>query len=187
MSKLPERASLRASDHGAGVRGAIDSLVLGSLVDLFQAYGVAVAPLPRIAAGRAPTIPELSAVIAFTRAGSGSGRLTLSVPAAVLDLTRGGGGSGMRTDWVRELTNQLMGRVKNRLLHFSARVEVGPLNALDSKQVVAHLERSQKTRVYAGRTLRGEVVVTIEGLPEESELVYVGAGNLPAEGDALFF
>lgn len=184
MSKLSERAVPHSSDHG--VRGAIDSLVLGSLVDLFQAYGVAVAPLPRAAPGRAPAIPELSAAIAFTRDGGGSGRLTLSTPNAVLDLTRNGA-TGMRQDWVRELTNQLMGRIKNRLLHFSARVEVGALNLLDSKLVTAHLERTQKVRVYAGRTLRGEVVVTIEGLPEESALVYVGAGTLPSEGDALFF
>jgi hypothetical protein len=80
-----------------------------------------------------------------------------------------------------------MGRVKNRLLHFSARVEFGALNLLDSKLVTAQVERSPKIRVYAGRTLRGEVVVTIEGLPEESELAYVGAGGLASEGDALFF
>ncbi|RYZ04220.1 MAG: hypothetical protein EOO73_24340 [Myxococcales bacterium] len=186
MSKSPERVLAGGTDAGAGVRGAIDALVLGALVDLFQAYGVAMAPLPRIAASRAPALPELSATIAFTRAGAAPGRLSLSAPAAVLDLTRNGAET-QRTDWTRELTNQLMGRIKNRLLHFSVRVEVAHLVAVDSKQLALQLERAPNARVYAGRTLRGEVVVTLIGLPEESELSYVGGSAQPAEGDLLLF
>lgn len=186
MSKSPERVLAGGMDSGAGVRGAIDALVLGALVDLFQAYGVAMAPLPRIAAARAPALPELSATIAFSRAGAAPGRLSLSAPGAVLDLTRGGA-STQRTDWIRELANQLMGRIKNRLLHFNARVEVGQLLVVDSKQLGLQLERTPTARVYAGRTLRGEVVVTLDGMPEESELSYVGASAQPAEGDMLLF
>ena len=186
MSKSPERVLAGGLDPGAGVRGAIDALVLGALVDLFQAYGVAMAPLPRIAVARAPALPELSATIAFSRVGAAPGRLSLSAPAAVLDLTRAVAAT-QRADWIRELTNQLMGRIKNRLLHFSARVEVGQLLVVDSKQLGLQLERAQHARVYAGRTLRGEVVVTLDGMPEESELSYVGAGAQPAEGDMLLF
>lgn len=186
MSQSPERATLGGNDTGSGVRGAIDALVLGALVDLFQAYGVAVAPLPRVPAGRTPALPEVSATIVFTRAGAAPGRLSLSAPLAVLELTRSGP-TTLQHDWVRELTNQLMGRIKNRLLHFNARVEVGALTVVDSKQLTLQLERTARVRVYAGRTLRGEVVVTLEGMPEESELSYVGAGNQPAEGDLLLF
>ncbi|MDF3069221.1 MAG: hypothetical protein K0R38_4822 [Polyangiaceae bacterium] len=187
MSKSPERVLAGGTDAGAGVRGAIDALVLGALVDLFQAYGVAVAPLPRVAVARAPALPELSATIAFTRVGAPPGRLSLSAPPAVLDLTRNGVATTQRTDWIREMTNQLMGRIKNRLLHFSARVEVAQLVLVDSKQLALQLERTPNARVYAGRTLRGEVIVTLDGMPEESELSYVGAGAQPAEGDLLLF
>ena len=187
MGQSSERSSIGGPDAAAGVRGAIDSLVLGAFVDLFQAYGVAVAPLPRVAAARAPSIPELSAAISFTRAGAPPGRLTFSAPDAVLELTRSGVGAGLRADWVRELANQLMGRIKNRLLHFSARVDVSSPVTLDSKQVALQLQRSPNTRVYPGRTLRGEVVVTLEGMPDESELSYVGAGAQASEGDVLLF
>lgn len=156
-------------------------------MDLFHAYGVAVAPLPRIALARLPRLPELSAAITFTRAGGAPGRLTLSAPAAVLDLTLSGAPTSQRLDWIRELTNQLMGRVKNRLLHFSVRVEVGPLILVDSKQLVLQLERAVSARVYSGRTLRGEVLVTLDGMPEECELSYVGAGTQPSEGDMILF
>src|SRR5687768_6171348 len=101
MSKSPERVLAGGTDPGAGVRGAIDALVLGALVDLFQAYGVAVAPLPRVAAARAPALPELSATIGFTRVGAPPGRLSLSAPPAVLDLTRNGVAATQRTDWIR--------------------------------------------------------------------------------------
>lgn len=187
MSKSTERLSSVGRDPAAGVRGAIDALAQGALVDLFHAYGVAVAPLPRIAAGRMPRLPELSAAISFTRPGGAAGRLTLSAPVAVLDLTRSGAASSQRLDWIRELTNQLMGRIKNRLLHFSARVEVGPLVLVDSKQLALQLERAPSARVYSGRTLRGELIVTLDGMPEESELTYVGAGTQPSEGDLILF
>lgn len=187
VSKLAERVTVGGKDPGLGVRGAIDALVLGALVDLFQAYGVAVAPLPRIAMGRVPVLPEVSATIAFSRAGAAPGRLSLSVPPAVLDLSRSGATATSQQDWIRELTNQQMGRVKNRLLHFSVRVEVGLLVSVDSKQLALQLERTPNARVYAGRTLRGEIIVTLDGMPEESELSYVGAGTQPSEGDVILF
>jgi hypothetical protein len=188
MSKSPERASLSQGDSAAGVRGAIDSLVNGSLVELFHAYDVAVAPSPRPALKQTPTIPELSAAVAFLRRGAAPGRLTLSMPVAVLELTKQGlVGTAPRADWARELANQLMGRVKNRLLHFSVRVDIGPPSTLDSSMLQSHVRSVANLRVYAGRTLRGEILVTLEGMPDESELTYVGAGTQPTEGDTLFF
>lgn len=57
MSKSPERVSGEGTDSAAGVRGALDALVLGALVDLFQAYDVALAPLPRPVARRTAALP----------------------------------------------------------------------------------------------------------------------------------
>jgi len=109
------------------------------------------------------------------------------MPFSVLELTRVNTSGNLTSDWSRELTNQLMGRIKNRLLHFNVRIEVGQLSSIDSKLLATQLERSTASRVYAGRTLRGEVIVILEGMPEESELTYVGAGTAPAEGEMLLF
>src|SRR5258705_7729181 len=125
MSKFTARApapSPSSPSPASGVRGAIDSLVQGSLVELFGAYGVAVAPLPRIAQGRAAAVPEISAAMTFARRAGGvhqSGRMTLSLPTPVLELMKKGDGTNLNSDWARELANQLIGRVKNRLLQFS--------------------------------------------------------------------
>ncbi len=60
-----------------GVRGAIDSLVQGSLVELFDAYNVAVAPMPRSSGDRLVVVPEVTAAVS----------LTLQLPTAVLTKT----------------------------------------------------------------------------------------------------
>ena len=170
----------------SSVRGAIDSLVQGSLVELFGAYDVAVAPLPRHAQQPEPQPSDVSATLSFTRDAGQTGRVTLSLPSALLALMRGEASSTLQKDWAKELTNQLAGRIKNRLLQFSVRIQIGVLATIDSKALARQLGASSTTRSYAGRTLRGEVVATIQGMPEESELRFVGAGS-SAEGDLILF
>jgi hypothetical protein len=192
MSKVPAIAldsTFASRVWTKGVRGAIDSLVQASLVELFAAYGVAVAPLPRTLAERAPRLPNISAAASLLVRGSSTrpGRLTLSLPDAVLELMRGVDTSSLKEDWARELCNQLMGRLKNRLLHFSVRIDGGALTTIDSQTLARQLQSTPTARVYAVRTLRGEIVVTLQGMPEERELVYVGAGPSANEGDAIWF
>ncbi len=192
MSRFSARPAEAAASPAAAVsvRGAIDALVQSSLVDLFAAYQVAVAPLPRHSAGRLPPVPEVTAAIAFVRkeAQVFSGRMTLSLPSAVLELTKHGSGRDVRGDWARELANQLIGRIKNRLLQFSVRLETGATATLDSGQLSQHLALSASSvRVYSGRTLRGEALVTLEGMPDDSQLVYLGPVNVASEGDVILF
>lgn len=172
-----------------GVRGAIDSIVQSSLVDLFAAYGMAVAPSPRGSAERPPSFPDISAAVAFTRRAPAlaSGRLTLSLPDAVLELTKRGNAGALRIDWARELASQLLGRIKNRLLQFSVRLEAGNSNAIDSQRLAARLPLTPGVRVYSGRSLRGSIVVTLEGAPDASQLVYLGPVNVASEGQTILF
>jgi hypothetical protein len=190
MSKFSDRLGdqrPQSQSPVSSVRGAIDPLVQGSLVELFDAYEVAVAPLPRYTQRPQPQPSDISATLAFTRDRGQAGRVTLSVPSALLALMRGEAGSTLQKDWAKELTNQLAGRIKNRLLQFSVRIQIGALATIDSKALARELEASStSTRSYAGRTLRGEVVATIQGMPEEPELRFVGASR-SAEGDLILF
>lgn len=168
-------------------RGAIDSLVQASLVELFQAYGIAVAPLPKSAREMHRTLPNVSAMIGFSSEARRTGRLTLSMPSAVLGLMKGDSQGFRQGDWARELTNQLMGRIKNRMLQFSIRLQAGLPSNVETKLLESQLQSSSAMHAYAGRTLRGEVVVTLEGMPNEAELTYVGPGRAAAEGDTILF
>jgi hypothetical protein len=172
----------------SGIRGAIDALVQSALVELFTAYDVAVAPLPRYGQQpRLPAVPEVSAAALFTLQGRSGppGRLTLSLPSALLDNMNSSG--TLKGDWTRELASQLIGRIKNRLLQFSVRMELGVSSMLDSKALASHLAQGRAVRIYSGRTLRGELLVTLEGMPEESQLEYVGPVHVASEGTGFLF
>lgn len=191
MRKFQTVAASVQSSHApaSGVRGAIDSLVQGSLVDLFGAYSVAVAPLPRSSRPSIPTLPDVSAAVSFTRqpAGGQPGRLTLSLSSLLLEHMSPNTGGALKGDWARELANQLMGRIKNRLLPFNVRLQLGVSSMLDSVRLERHLQLARDARVYTARTLRSETVVTLEGLPDDSQLMYIGPVNTAAEGDAILF
>jgi hypothetical protein len=187
MRLLPGSQTPTQSSFGepkSGVRVLVDSLVQASLVDLFEAYGVAFAPLP-CSAFAASAAPEVSVAAAFRSGGGGGGRLTLSLPAALLEHMKREEVTSVRIDWARELANQLLGRIKNRLLPFGVRVEIGLLTVLDPKLLQHQLHDVSGQRVYVGRTLRGPVLVTARGLPEDSSLSYVGAAGA-TEGTVLW-
>src|SRR5258707_10859996 len=121
----------RWSRPAAGFRGAIDALIQGALVELFQIYGVALAPSAPNSSRSTAKGDEVCAAIGFTRApvdhgASQPGRLALAMPTAVFALLKGyDPRSARRDDWAREFTNQLMGRIKNRLLPFGPTLRIG--------------------------------------------------------------
>ena len=175
------------------LRGIIDGLLQGSLVDLFQAYAVACAPLPRDGRSEPERYPELSAIIGFVSASDGkcgraSGRLSLSMSPEVLALMQGERASQARHgDWSRELVNQLMGRFKNRLLPYGANLQAGLPTSIGREALEAGFDPVVGRRVYRARTLRGEVVATLDGSLNESELSYVGPTTVASEGELILF
>jgi hypothetical protein len=178
--------------NNSQVRGAVDALVQGALVELFHAYGVALAPLPRTLLRDAPTFNDVSASIGFTRrVGAGranaSGRVTLSIPGELFTLAKDDEIRSARPeDWARELVNQLIGRIKNRLLPFGVTLHIG----LPTSGLLHHeepKEHSSTVRIYRARTMKGDVVLTLDGVPDESELCYVGTEGAASEGELLLF
>lgn len=192
--EAPSQAGRRAPESSPqstaqAQRGTVDSLIQASLVDLFQAYGIALAPMPRSLRERPPALPDVSAMIGFTTESRRTGRLTLSLPSAVIGLMKIETPNGFRQgDWARELTNQLMGRIKNRMLQFSVRLQAGLPANLEPKLLESQLQAAPANmRAYTGRTLRGEVVVTVEGMLDDAELKYVGPSRVASEGDTILF
>ncbi len=153
-------------------------------MDLFGAYGVAFAPLPN-ASGATASIPEITVAAAFRSSPINGGRLTLSLPGPLLEQMRSTESTSVRMDWARELANQLLGRIKNRLLPFGIRLELGLLTLLDQNVLRHQLQTPAGLKLYAGRTLRGQVLITAYGLPGDSALAYVGSGSA-AEGAMLW-
>ena len=175
-------------------RGLMDTIVQGSLVDLFQSCGVAVAPQPRGRSNFAQLeIPEISAAINFTLVQTAGtpptqGRLTLSLPEALFGIMKTESvRRPQQFDWVRELTNQLAARIKHRLLPLCTAMQPLLPSMLTREALEGLRIRFPTMRIYLGRTLRGDVLVTLDGNIDESRLNYTGPVDLGTAGDVIVF
>jgi hypothetical protein len=100
-------------------------VVQTSTVELFAAYSVAVAPVYQ-SGGRRVACPAVGtvAVIGFDAPGF-AGRLCIHVADPVLLKMCTGTTEGHSVrDWCRELANQLLGRIKNRLVRFQVTLRI---------------------------------------------------------------
>jgi hypothetical protein len=168
--------------------GIVDSIVQGSTVDLFEAYEVAVAPRVRTkGSARRRQSSEYTGVVSFNGKGS-RGTLMLDIPMAVLTQLKTGPGVSIQTmDWLRELTNQLAGRIKNRLLRFQYDLQAGLPTVFDRRMLEHRPPPSESATFYGFRTMRGEIQVILDGTIDESTFAYEGDIVMPTEGDIIFF
>ncbi|HVY32235.1 MAG TPA: hypothetical protein VHB79_37115 [Polyangiaceae bacterium] len=157
-----------------------------SLVGLFAAYEVAVAPLQGVA-GSQPEAQDISVAMPFRcSTHSAPGRLTLSMPRPLLDTMKSAETKYVKLDWARELANQLGGRIKNRLLPFGVRLDIGTASLMDSRQVRLEIASQAVESVYPAMTRSGRLLVTLEGLPRDLDATNVGSPT-PSEGSTIFF
>ncbi|AUX25524.1 hypothetical protein SOCEGT47_060710 [Sorangium cellulosum] len=166
----------------------IDVLVQGATVELFHFYGVAIAPASigdlreeaRLHGDPASTVdfsaPGFSGVLALS-ANPGVFRSMTGLPPMLE-------GTG---DWMREVTNQLMGKVKSRLARFQVALHA-ELPQLRHPSDVDRRNRSCKQQFfYSFRTLKGEVLVTLSGDFDEGFFVFSNASPLPLDGKVILF
>jgi hypothetical protein len=90
-------------------------------------------------------------------------------------------------DLMRELTNQLSGRIKNRLLNFALMLTIGVPTVLSGQALERQRPRRESEVVYLFRTLRGEIVVTLDLLIDPDALNYSGTNRVAKEGDFIAF
>ena len=173
-------------------RAILHTIVQGSTVDLFHTHGIAVAPMPQRARATTslapPSTNELTGSITFTGRGC-TGTLVLCVPEEVFALLKQEPGRPYTgRDWIREASNQLLGRIKNRLTQFQITIQLG-LPSTPGRDAIERLRtRSSLFLVYGFRTLRGRISVALGGEIDPSMFVYSGsAANTPNEGDIILF
>jgi hypothetical protein len=167
---------------------AIDTIIQSSTVELLHSHEVSVAPRGRWETDRYSVSQDLVGIVAFDAADL-AGRLTLAIPASVFQSTRQGRTqSTTLADWTREATNQLIGRIKNRLLQFQVKLRTQIPTVLSG----AALERQDSLRrtpriVYEFQALRGDVVVTVDRCLATALLEYSNASVVVPEGELILF
>lgn len=171
---------------GMNTRSTVDTIIQGAVVDLFHSLDIASAPLAPASGQPLRELPDLAAFVHFNAA-AGSGVLCLGCPISVVQLAEKAAYTALaKEDWIRELMNQLMGRVKKRFLQFGV-----PLNASlpspASKQFLDRHGASPHCKIYSFRTIRGSVIVVLDAQIEDRQFSYCGAVQLRDEGDIILF
>ncbi|RYZ02360.1 MAG: chemotaxis protein CheX [Myxococcales bacterium] len=164
----------------------IDDLVSDCCQELFAAYDVSLEPAD------SALFPPRDHLLYCSVMGFGGrqvrGALVLVSTVEPLELTHSGDEESHQ-DWVRELSNQLMGRVKNRLLSFGAEVMLATPAAISGKNL--DLTSAKPTAPQVFRAASGVVSVWIEcDYLGGFELPTTPSGKLEAalpEGEALLF
>lgn len=148
--------------------------------------GLAAAPLPPVhLRADQRRYHSLVGIISFTAARV-TGALTLSVPDESLPLLRPASmPAAANADCLRELTNQLMGRIKNRLMNYQVTLQLGIPSTMNGEALERQRRRSPSEVAYQFRTLRGEVIVTLESTLNGANLVYSSALERLTEGELI--
>ena len=170
-------------------RAIFDAILQSAAVGLFHSLNIALAPMP----AKADEIDEETgnkflASISFDSE-KVRGDLLLAVPSGVLkligpELTHG----APAEEVVKDLANQLLGRIKNRVAQFGTLLSVG-LPVRGNPEVLGRrsVEPLGAVSLYSFRTLRGVVTVNVRGTMDRSALNYSGAVQVFNEGDVLIF
>jgi hypothetical protein len=176
-------------ETGAAKLPVIDTLLQSATVAVFHACGVATAPLPP-----GELSPEALAwdfpvgVIAFRGPGIHAA-LVLSLPRALsnrLEAQHGAQVDGR--DVLRELTNLIMGRLKNRLLAYQVTLTNSlPVCRDRQSELERLLPKVGPCTAYRFRTLDGEILLALKGSIDESSFCYSSTIKINAEGDIIIF
>jgi hypothetical protein len=169
-------------------RNILSTIVQSAVIDLFRGYDVAVAPIrPQAISIRSGGV-YVAATIGYTSKPM-SGALVLNVPEELLLIAAKQmmSTSFRLDDFTRELVNQLLGRLKNRLLSYKVDLHLGlPSIVAQAHGSVSHDEQ-QDTLEFAFRSLRGEVFVTLRGAIDYRALVYWSGSAGGTEGEVILF
>jgi hypothetical protein len=151
-------------------------------VQLFEAYGVVLGPATEVE----PSSLALCGVIGFT-GDLLCGSLVMAVTADVLAASDPVAARPSR-DWMAELTNQLLGRLKNQLLPWGAAIHMS-LPVVLRGEHISPVPSSANGGAQTFRSANGGVYVWVEAVMVEGGALNEQASDerVPDEGTALMF
>lgn len=164
-----------------------DAIVANATVELFAASEVKL-----VAASTTPALDRV-AVIGFGGGGL-RGSLGLGVSAGLLDQLVGPGGepdagASRRDDWLAEMANQLLGRVKNRLLRHGVTIAIALPMVLRGLRVEI-VGSSKELWTYPFEAPAGVLCVWIDVVADPEFALAPSSDEgleIPSEGDVILF
>jgi hypothetical protein len=164
---------------------AVDTIIQSSIVEIMRTYDISVAPRSRSEViGHVPE-SDVVGIISFEGSNIG-GNLTLAVPSTVCDLPMPRRPSNTtHAEWTYELTNQVMGRIKNRLIQFQVRLRTYVPTVLSGVAVQRHKRRTASEVLYQFVALRGDISVTVDASLARAVLEYSNAPLVVSDSEPL--
>lgn len=177
-----ERA--RGGMTSAEVERLFTSVAFEAGLSLFRAYDVSLEPTDLEAYRQRPDLTLVS-VIGFAGRDL-SGSLVLGATADPIDRSKPGAASAR--DWIAELANQLLGRIKNQVMRRGIEFYAVPPAVVSGSHlapVTSHADFRPWTFATPGGIVCLWIELTVaEELQPDSALM---ADAIPAEGDVLLF
>ena len=171
--------SLTEGDIDARV--LLDDLIAECTPVLLDAYGHTTSH--RKGAGSEDVRLALSAVIGFT-GDNARGTLLIGLNQGLIDQTNPTGGAAR--DWVSELANMLLGRMKNQLLRYGVEVYVTTPLVLRGEHI-APVSSGSDLAPHRFDAEHGTLLVWLDAKVDDGLRVSASHEAPPTEGDAFLF
>jgi hypothetical protein len=167
-------------------RRMMDLVIQRSAVELFASIGIAIAPMPAVVANPRLGADDFVGIVQLSVNGA-RGSLAVAASLSTLSKAKGAVAAPSMQDWLRELVNQLAGRIKNRLARYQVSVDVSLPSALARSAFDRGFEIKGNTTVYAFRTIRDDIQVMLTGELGNIDLRFSGAEGVAEEGELILF
>ena len=167
----------------------LSSIVAEVTPQLFEAYGTSVEHISATLQPDPSVAPELAGVLGFV-GDDLHGTVTLATSTAVMQgMMKDVPGADLLTDWLAELTNQLLGRIKNRLLRCGTSVMSSTPVVVTGQQLKVAMGEHSVNCCHTFRTGVGALHVWLGAeIAEGVEIREKGSIEpAPGEGDLLLF
>ena len=161
-------------------------MVQRSAVELFASIGIAIAPTPAFVATPRFGPDDLVGIVQLSLNGV-KGSLALATSPATMAKAKGPTVAASIQDWLRELANQLGGRLKNRLARYQVAVEVSLPTAFARNALERSVDFKGITTVYVFRTIKDDVQVVLSGNLGNADLRFSGGDGIVEEGELILF
>jgi CheY-specific phosphatase CheX len=167
---------------------AIDTIIQSSTVELMHSHSVSVAPRSRDdALNELGSDWEIAGVVDFDGPNIRGG-LTVVIPETVYRLmVQRRPQKTTHAEWMYEITNQVMGRIKNRLIQFQVKLRTSFPVVLSGEALQRHKQQTADQVVYCFATLRGEITVSVDASLTRAVLEYSNAPLVLTECDLVLF
>jgi CheY-specific phosphatase CheX len=139
-----------------------DLTLSGSTEGLFEAYGLTLTQLSEPTTGEYGRYEATTAGIIGFGSPEISGSLVIAVPERIVKHTLPTNDGVTDYDWVGELSNQLLGRVKNQLLKYGVVLSLALPVVVKGRDIETPGTTEGQYRYYAFSTEMGPIVVRLE-------------------------